>query len=138
MKIAVIGRGGREHALSWKLAQSVGVENVFCLPGNGGTENNRPIDELDFTGIRAFCEAEKIELVVVGPEVPLEQGIVDELSGGSFRVFGPSRSAARLESSKAWAKDFMLRHGIATATGSFFESPQAAIPHVRSHSGGGS
>jgi len=136
MKIAVIGRGGREHALSWKLAQSVGVENVFCLPGNGGTANNRAIDEMDFQGIRAFCEAEGIHLVVVGPEVPLERGIVDELSGSSFHVFGPSRSAVRLESSKAWAKDFMLRHGIATAAGSFFDSPQAAVESVRSHSGG--
>jgi len=136
MKIAVIGRGGREHALSWKLAQSVGVENVFCLPGNGGTANNRAIDEMDFPDIRAFCESEGVELVVVGPEAPLEKGIVDELSGGSFRVFGPTRSAARLETSKTWAKKFMLRHGIATAAGDFFKSPQAAAEAVRARSGG--
>jgi len=136
MKIAVIGRGGREHALSWKLAQSVGADQVFCLPGNGGTTNNRDIDEMDFPGIRAFCESEGVELVVVGPEAPLEKGIVDELSGGSFHVFGPSHSAARLESSKTWAKEFMLRHGIATATGTFYDSPEAANQHIRSHSGG--
>jgi phosphoribosylamine---glycine ligase len=136
MKIAVIGRGGREHALAWKLAQSVGGENVFCLPGNGGTANNRPIAENDFAGIRNFCEAEGIELVVVGPEAPLARGIVDVLAGGPFRVFGPSRAAARLESSKTWAKQFMQRHGIATAAAAFFESPRAAATHIRAPRGG--
>ncbi len=136
MKIAVIGRGGREHALCWKLAQEVGADNVFCLPGNGGTANNRPIDEMDFTGIRAFCEAEGIELVVVGPEAPLAAGIVDELSGGRLRVFGPSSAAARLEASKTWSKQFMLRHGIATAVGAFFASPREAAAHVAAQPGG--
>ena len=136
MKIAVIGRGGREHALAWKLAQSVGAENVFCLPGNGGTANNRPIAENDFAAIREFCEAERVDLVVVGPEAPLARGIVDQLAGGRFRVFGPTRAAARLESSKTWAKQFMQRHGIATAAGVFFESPRAAAAHVQAQSGG--
>ena len=136
MKIAVIGRGGREHALAWKLAQDVGAENVFCLPGNGGTANNRPIMENDFAGIRDFCESEGVELVVVGPEAPLARGIVDELSGGKFRIFGPTRAATRLESSKTWAKQFMQCHGIATAAGAFFESPRAATAHVRDQSGG--
>lgn len=136
MKIALIGRGGREHALAWKLAQSVGAENVFCLPGNGGTANNRPIMENDFRGIRDFCDAEQIELVVVGPEAPLARGIVDQLAGGRFRVFGPTRAAARLESSKAWSKQFMQRHGIATAAAALFESPRAAAEHVRTQAGG--
>lgn len=136
MKIAVIGRGGREHALAWKLAQSAGAENVFCLPGNGGTANNRPVTEDDFQGIRDFCEAGGIELVVVGPEVPLANGIVDELSGGRFRVFGPTQAAARLESSKTWAKQFMLRHGIPAAMGAFFDSPRAAEEQVRGQAGG--
>ncbi len=136
MKIAVIGRGGREHAIAWKLAQSAGTENVFCLPGNGGTANNRPVAESDFRGIREFCDSGRIDLVVVGPEAPLARGIVDELSGGRFRVFGPSRAAARLESSKTWAKQFMQRHGIATAAGAFFESPRAAAAHVRAQRGG--
>ncbi len=136
MKIAVIGRGGREHAMAWKLAQDAGSENVFCLPGNGGTANNRPIAENDFHGIRGFCETEGIDLVVVGPEAPLARGIVDALAGGRFRVFGPSRSAARLESSKTWAKQFMLRHGIATADGAFFESPRSAAEHAREQRGG--
>jgi phosphoribosylamine---glycine ligase len=136
MKIAVIGRGGREHALAWKLAQSVGVENVFCLPGNGGTANNRPIAENDFAGIRDFCESAGVELVVVGPEAPLARGLVDALAGGKFRIFGPTRAAARLESSKTWAKQFMQRHGIATAAGAFFDSPRAAAAHVRAQSGG--
>ncbi len=136
MKIAVIGRGGREHALCWKLAQDVGAENVFCLPGNGGTPNRRVVDEMDFTGIRALCESEGVELVVVGPEAPLAAGIVDELSGGRFRVFGPSRAAARLEASKTWSKQFMLRHGIATAVGAFFASPREAAAHVAAQPGG--
>ena len=136
MKIAVIGRGGREHALAWKLAQDAGAENVFCLPGNGGTANNRPIAEHDFAGIRSFCEAEGIELVVVGPEAPLARGLVDFLSGGKSRVFGPTRAAARLESSKTWAKQFMQRHGIATADGAFFDSARAAADHVRAQRGG--
>ena len=136
MKIAVIGRGGREHALVWKLAQDAGAENVFCLPGNGGTANNRPIAEHDFAGIRSFCEAEGIDLVVVGPEAPLARGLVDFLAGGKFRVFGPTRAAARLESSKTWAKQFMQRHGIATAAGAFFESARAAAEHVRTRRGG--
>ena len=136
MRIAVIGRGGREHALCWKLAQEVGAQNVFCLPGNGGTANNRPIAESDFAGIRAFCEAEGVELAVVGPEAPLAAGIVDELSGGRLRVFGPSRAAARLEASKTWSKQFMQRHGIATAVGAFFASPREAAAHVAAQPGG--
>ena len=136
MRIAVIGRGGREHALAWKLAQSAGADNVFCLPGNGGAPNNRPVAETDFAGIRAFCETERIDLVVVGPEAPLEAGIVDVLEGGRFRVFGPSRAAARLEASKTWSKQFMLRHGIPTAVGAFFASPGAAADHVRAQTGG--
>ena len=136
MKIAVIGRGGREHALAWKLAQDAGAENVFCLPGNGGTANNRPIAEHDFAGIRSFCESEGIDLVVVGPEAPLARGLVDLLAGAKIRVFGPTRTAARLESSKTWAKQFMQRHGIATAAGAFFESVRAATEHVRTQRGG--
>ncbi|NLD89115.1 MAG: phosphoribosylamine--glycine ligase [Lentisphaerae bacterium] len=136
MKIAVIGRGGREHALAWKLAQSAGTGNVYCLPGNGGTPNNRPVAEHDYPAIRAFCAAEGVELVVVGPEAPLAGGIVDALGGGRFRIFGPSHAAARLEASKTWAKQFMLRHGIATAVGAFFSSPRAASPHVRAQPGG--
>lgn len=136
MKIAVIGRGGREHALAWKLAQDAGAENVFCLPGNGGTANNRPIAEHDFAGIRSFCEAEGVEFVVVGPEAPLARGLVDLLSCAKFRVFGPTRATARLESSKTWAKQFMQRHGIATAAGAFFESVRAATEYVRTRRGG--
>jgi len=136
VRIAVIGRGGREHALGWKLAQEVGAENVFCLPGNGGTANNRPIAESDFAGIRAFCEAEGVELVVVGPEAPLADGIVDALSGGRLRVFGPTRAGARLEASKTWSKRFMQRHGIATAVGAFFASPREAAAHVAAQPGG--
>jgi phosphoribosylamine---glycine ligase len=136
MKIAVLGRGGREHAIAWKLAQDVGAENVFCLPGNGGTPNNRPVAETDVAGIRAFCQSEGVELVVVGPEAPLAAGIVDELSDAPFKVFGPTRAAARLESSKTWSKQFMLRHGIATAAGAFFDAPRDAVEFVKFQEGG--
>ncbi len=115
MKIGVLGSGGREHALAWKLAQSVGHENVYCLPGNGGTRNNIPVAVDDFEGIRKVCRENGLELLVVGPEVPLAKGIVDYFSDDSVRVFGPDRQAARLEGSKIWAKQFMKKYGVATA-----------------------
>ena len=115
MKIAVIGSGGREHALAWKLAQSVGRENIFCLPGNGGTWNNVPVQPDNFAAIEKFCEEKEIDLIVVGPEDPLAKGIVDFFNGKDIRVFGPDRQAAQLESSKIYAKKFMKKYGVATA-----------------------
>ena len=115
MKIAIIGSGGREHALAWKLAQSVGEKNIFCLPGNGGTWHNVPVAVDDFSGIQRICEEKGIELIVVGPEVPLAAGIVDFFTNSSRRVFGPDRKAARLEGSKIWAKQFRKKYGGATS-----------------------
>jgi len=115
MKIAVIGSGGREHALAWKLAQSAQAEKVFVLPGNGGTENNVPINPSDFSAIKTFCKKENIELLVVGPEDPLANGIVDFFKGSSIKIFGPDKAGARLEGSKIWSKQFMKRCGVATA-----------------------
>ncbi len=115
MKIAVIGSGAREHAISWKLSQSPRVEKVFVLPGNGGTQNNVDIAVNDFEGIKQFCINEGVDLIFVGPEDPLARGIVDYFKESSIRVFGPDRQAARLEGSKIWAKQFMKRHGVATA-----------------------
>ncbi len=115
MKIAVLGSGGREHALAWKLAQSVGRENVFCLPGNGGTRNNVPISPNDFKTIENFCLEKGVELIVVGPEDPLANGVVDFFKNKKIRVFGPDSRAARLESSKIYAKRFMKKYGVATA-----------------------
>ena len=118
MKVLVIGNGAREHALAWKLAQSPKVQRVYVAPGSGGTASepallNVPITDL--TALADFAAQEKIGLAVVGPEAPLAAGVVDLFRSRGLRIFGPTRAAARLESSKAFAKDFMQRHGIPTA-----------------------
>ncbi|WP_213805712.1 phosphoribosylamine--glycine ligase [Granulicella sp. dw_53] len=118
MKVLVIGGGGREHALVWALRKSARVTEVVCAPGNGGIAAQArcvPVDGADLAALIAVVEKERPELTVVGPEVPLSLGIVDELQRRGFRVFGPTQAAARLESSKAFAKEFMQRHGIPTA-----------------------
>jgi len=115
MRVAVLGAGGREHALCWKFEQSPGVKKVYAVPGNGGTENNVPIDPSDFPMLRKFVEQEKIDLLFVGPEQPLGAGIVDYFRNLPVRVFGPDRRAAQLESSKLFAKKFMKKYGVATA-----------------------
>jgi len=115
MKIAIIGSGGREHAISWKLAQSVDPGDIYLIPGNGGTTNNVNLRPDDFDGIRAFCEGSGIGLIVVGPEDPLAKGIVDYFRSTNIRIFGPTLKAARLEGSKIDAKKFMQKYGVATA-----------------------
>jgi len=119
MKIAVIGSGGREHAIAWKFAQSKKAEKVYVLPGNGGTENNIPINVNDFEEIKKFCEMENLDLIFVGPEDPLANGIVDYFADSDINVFGPDKAAARLEGSKIFAKEFMIKYGV--ATGSYHE-----------------
>ncbi len=119
LKILVVGGGGREHALCWKLAQSEHVQKIFCAPGNGGTATeakttNVAIDQLDFASLADFALQEKIDLTVIGPEIPLAEGIVDFFQNKKLRVFGPKKSAARLEWSKAYAKTFMTQIGIPT------------------------
>ena len=114
MNIAVIGSGGREHAIAWKLNQSKLAEKVYVIPGNGGTKNNVPIDVNNFDGIKKFCKLEKIELIIVGPEDPLVNGIVDYFSDTSIKVFGPDKAAAQLEGSKIFAKKFMKKYGVST------------------------
>ncbi len=133
MKILVIGGGGREHALAWKLAQSLRVDTVFVAPGNGGTALNGRIQNLDIvdpTRLGAWAVQEKIGLVVVGPEGPLAGGIVDEFRALGLRIFGPTRAAAQLESSKAFSKAFMQRHGIPTAAHETFSDAAAAHAYV--------
>jgi phosphoribosylamine--glycine ligase len=115
MKIAVIGSGGREHAIAWKFAQTEGWENVFTLPGNGGIPNSIAIDPMDFQAIEKFCLEKEVQLIFVGPEQPLSEGIVDYFRKTNIIVFGPTKEAAILESSKIFAKKFMKRHGVATA-----------------------
>jgi phosphoribosylamine---glycine ligase len=118
MKVAVIGSGGREHALVWKIAQSPKVTKVYALPGNAGIANLAgcvPIKADDISGVVDFCKREAIDLVVIGPEAPLSKGLADTLKEHKIPAVGPDSKAARLESSKVWAKDFMIRHGIPTA-----------------------
>ncbi|MGB5104526.1 MAG: phosphoribosylamine--glycine ligase, partial [Steroidobacteraceae bacterium] len=120
MKVLVIGSGGREHALAWKVAQSPRVAQVFVAPGNAGTAleprtTNVEVAADDVAGLVRFALAERIDLTIVGPEGPLVLGVVDEFTAAGLRCYGPSRLAARLEGSKAFTKDFLKRHGIPTA-----------------------
>ena len=136
MKVLVIGGGGREHALAWKLAQSPRVQTVFVAPGNGGTALDRLLHNVPLDGPQAladFAAGEKVALTVVGPEAPLAAGIVDLFRARGLRIFGPTRAAAQLESSKAFAKEFMQRHGIPTALHATFTDAAAAHAHVERH-----
>lgn len=132
MNILIIGGGGREHALAWKLAQSPRVGRVFVAPGNGGTDSSISLPESDVAGLIAFAQQESIGLVVIGPEAPLAAGAADAFRTAGLRCFGPSQAAARLETSKAFAKDFMARHDIPTAAYATFTDYPAALAHLRS------
>jgi phosphoribosylamine--glycine ligase len=119
LKLLIIGSGGREHALAWKLAQSEKVKQIFCAPGNGGTKNeakcsNVAIGVMSFEELKNFALSEKIDLIVVGPDNPLADGIVDYIEAAGLRVFGPTKEQAKLEWSKAHAKEFMNRLGVPT------------------------
>jgi phosphoribosylamine---glycine ligase len=136
LKVLVIGGGGREHALAWKLTQSPKVQRVYVAPGNGGTALDaalRNVPITDNVALADFAAAEKIALTVVGPEAPLAAGIVDLFRARGLRIFGPTRDAAQLESSKTFAKDFMQRHGIPTARYASFTDATAAHAHVDRH-----
>ncbi len=133
MKVLVIGAGGREHALAWKLAQSPRVQQVYVAPGNGGIALDHRLECVDITDVKLLCAwaaANKIALTVVGPEGPLAAGVVDEFRAHGLRVFGPTRAAAQLESSKAFSKAFMQRHDIPTAGYEVFSDPVAAHAYV--------
>lgn len=133
MNILVIGSGGREHALAWKLAQSEKVQRIYVAPGNGGTALDKRLQNVAITDPHAladFAAAEKIALTVVGPEAPLAAGVVDIFRARGLRIFGPTQAAAQLESSKAFAKDFMKRHGIPTAAYGTFSEPAAAHAYI--------
>lgn len=129
--ILIIGSGGREHCLGWKLSHSAKVNKIFFAPGNGGTETNIPISMNDFYKLRQFAE-ENFCLTVVGPEKPLALGIVDLFSKGKLPIFGPNKKASKLESSKVYAKNFMKRYGIPTAPFSIFSDPDDAEQYVTS------
>ncbi len=133
MKVLVVGSGGREHALAWKLAQSPKIRVVYVAPGNGGTAVDARLENIDITDVqalRAWALTEKIALTVVGPEQPLAAGIVDEFRAHDLRVFGPTKAAAQLESSKAFSKAFMTRHHIPTAEYETFTDAVAAHAYV--------
>jgi phosphoribosylamine--glycine ligase len=129
--VLVVGSGGREHALGWKISQSKKVGKVFYAPGNGGTSNNISIPVDDIENLAKFA-SEKNCLTVVGPEVPLSIGIVDEFTKKGLRIFGPTKKASQLESSKVWAKNFMKKHNILTARFEIFDDPRNAKEYARS------
>jgi len=134
MKVLVIGKGGREHALVWKLAQSPRVERVYCAPGNAGTAEdgvNVPIQPSDIDGVIKFARKEEIGLTVVGPEDPLAQGIVDFMQKAGLRVFGPGKEAARLEASKAFSKKVMRDANVPTSEFRVFDHPDPARTYIQ-------
>src|SRR5215212_7830345 len=135
MRILVLGSGAREHALSWRLSREPGVEHVICAPGNPGigrTVATAPIDILDTDAVIRLVDRERIDLTVVGPEAPLGNGLADRFEAEGRRVFGPTKGAAQLETSKAFAKDFMQRHRVPTARYRVCTSAQQALDAIRS------
>lgn len=137
MKVLVIGNGGREHALAWKLLQSKKINKLVCVPGNGGTATmpgceNLPLAVDDFAGISEYAVNNDIPLVIVGPEVPLAQGITDYLQNQGLMVFGPNKEGAQIEASKAWAKALMTEAGVPTAKSAVFTEAAPAKAYIQS------
>lgn len=133
MKVLVIGGGGREHALVWKLRQSPSVKEVYCIPGNGGIEELAECEAIplsDFKKIAAYARYHEIDFTVVGPEQPLVDGMVDYFRSQGLAIFGPTRAAAQIEGSKIFAKNLMAKYGIPTATFREFEDPEPALAYI--------
>jgi phosphoribosylamine---glycine ligase len=138
MKILIIGSGGREHALAWKVAQSARVEKIYVAPGNAGTANEAKCENVaiaadNVDGLLEFAQGHKIDLTIVGPEAPLVIGVVDRFTAAGLRCFGPTKSAAQLEGSKAFTKDFLARHRIPTAAYGNFTDIAKAEAYIRAH-----
>ncbi len=136
MKVLIIGNGGREHALAWKTAQSSQVSEVFVAPGNAGTAREAKITNVaiavtDIQGLVDFATDKRIDLTIVGPEIPLVLGVVDKFSENGLRIFGPTQGAAQLEGSKAFSKDFLARHNIPTAAYQTFTEIEPAIAYIK-------
>src|SRR5262249_13029492 len=134
MNILLLGSGGREHALAWKIAASPLVERLYCAPGNAGIAKEAEIVALDVTdhaAVGSFCQTQKIGLVLVGPEAPLCAGIVDDLTAAGIKAFGPSKAAAQLEGSKGFTKDLCRANNIPTAAYERFTSAAPAKTYVR-------
>lgn len=135
MKVLIVGSGGREHALAWKISKSSRLRRLFIAPGNAGTAahgENVPISAEDIPNLVSFAVRQAIDLVIVGPEAPLAAGLADELHSAGVPVFGPSRPASQIEASKAFAKEFMARHDIPTARFAVFEKYASAAEHLQS------
>jgi phosphoribosylamine--glycine ligase len=138
MKILVIGSGGREHALAWKLAQSSRVDEVIVAPGNAGTAResrmrNMNVAATDLDGLLELAQDERVDFTVVGPEAPLVAGVVDRFRAAGLRIFGPTAAAAQLEGSKSFTKDFLARHHIPTARYAVFAALEPALAYIRRH-----
>ncbi|MFI3189680.1 phosphoribosylamine--glycine ligase [Crenothrix sp. D3] len=138
MKILIVGNGGREHALAWKVKQSANVKKVFVAPGNAGTALESGVENVaiavnDIAGLLAFAQQEHIDLTIIGPEIPLVLGVVDSFQQAGLACFGPSAKAAQLEGSKTFCKDFMIRHNIPTASYQSFTDQQQAIAYIQQH-----
>jgi phosphoribosylamine---glycine ligase len=136
VRIIVVGNGGREHALAWKFTQSATVDQVYCIPGNGGTATlercqNVSLNPEDFEGISRLAQEKQVNIVVVGPEVPLALGITDALAEKGILVFGPSQAGAQIESSKTWAKELMAAAGVPTAKAQSFTDAASAVAYVQ-------
>ena len=139
MRILIIGSGGREHALAWKVAQSPRVTEVLVAPGNAGTAQepktrNVEVAAEDIAGLERLARDEHIDLTIVGPEAPLVAGVVDRFRAAGLRCFGPTRAAAQLEGSKAFAKDFLRRHRIPTAASRTFTRETFEPAYIEAHS----
>ena len=133
MRVLIIGSGGREHALSWKVARSGKAEKIYCAPGNGGTAQegeNIPLKDSDVAGLVSFAKGNVIDFVIPGPELPLTLGVVDAMTQAGIRCFGPSQWCAQLEGSKAFAKDIMQKAGVPTAACGVFTELEAAKSFV--------
>lgn len=134
MKILIVGSGGREHAIAWKVAQNPKVEKIYCAPGNGGTAlmdkcENIYVEEIDI--LANFAQENTVDLTIVGPEVPLVNGIVDDFKKRGLKIFGPSRKAATLEGSKSFSKDFMKKYGVKTAAYEVFYEKDKALEYLK-------
>jgi phosphoribosylamine--glycine ligase len=136
MKVMVIGSGGREHALAWKIAQNKEISRVYVAPGNAGTALNPDMLNVPISSVQdllEFAQKEQIQLTIVGPEAPLSQGVVDVFRANGLKIFGPTKAAAQLESSKDFAKAFMMRHNIPTAAYATFTDAKLAHDYVTAH-----
>ena len=134
MKVMIIGSGGREHALAWKIKQSRRCSALLCAPGNAGTAElgtNVAVGAEDVDGLVKLAQDQKVDLTVVGPEAPLCEGIVDRFEEAGLRIFGPSQAAAQLEGSKAFTKDFLARHEIPTGAYGNFAELEPALAYIR-------